>query len=368
MTNKKRDYYEVLGISKKASSEEIKKEFRKLALKFHPDRNDSPNATEKFKEIGEAYEVLSNPEKRRIYDQYGHAGLTGSPFTDFGGVGLDDLINSIFGGSGGSGGIGDIFGSFFGNRQSRSRRSRGPERGANIGYNLEITLEEAYSGIKKEIMVPHMESCIDCAGKGTAPGYEPEICSNCNGSGQKQTVQRTFMGQVVSISDCRQCKGTGRIIKKKCSKCNGEGIIRVERKIEVTIPEGVETGNRLKIRGQGQAGRRSGGSGDLYVVIQVKEHDIFKRENEYLYKEIPITFSQAVLGDEIDIETLDGNATLKIPKKTDSGTVLRINNKGMPRLRGKGYGDLLIKVDIEIPENLTKKQKDLMNELKSEGL
>ncbi|MHA1271621.1 MAG: molecular chaperone DnaJ [Candidatus Helarchaeota archaeon] len=364
-SQKKRDYYEVLGISRDASTEEIKSAFRKLALKYHPDRNKSPEATEKFKEIGEAYEVLSDPDKRRIYDQYGHAGLQGTSFTDFTGIGLEDLINSIFGGFGG---FGSIFDSFFGGSRARSRGSRGPERGENIRYNLQITLEEAYTGVKKEIVVPHHETCMDCAGKGTAPGYEPETCPECNGSGQKQTVHRTFMGQIVNITDCRRCRGTGRIIKKKCKKCNGNGIVKVERKIEIKIPKGVETGNKLKIRGQGQAGKLGGASGDLYVVIYVKDHDVFKRDGEYLYTEIPITYSQAVLGDEIEVKTLNGTAKLKIPARTPSGTILKIPNKGMPQLRGHGYGDLFVKVDIAIPEKLTEKQKELIMDLKNIGL
>jgi len=362
----KRDYYEVLGVSRNASSDEIKKAFRKLALKYHPDRNNSPEATEKFKEIGEAYEVLSDPEKRRIYDQFGHEGLKGANFVDFSSIRLDDLMNSIFGGFGG---FGDIFDTFFGGgRRSRSSRRRTAEKGANIKYDLHITLEEAYTGVKKEISVPHYETCMKCAGKGTAPGYQPEICPSCNGTGQKQTVQRSFMGQVVTITDCKRCKGTGRIIRKKCPKCNGEGIVKVERKIEVKIPKGIETGISLKVRGQGQAGRLGGEAGDLYVIIHVDEHKIFKREGEYLYREIPITYSQAVLGDSIEVDTLDGTATLNIPPRTKSGTILRISGKGMPRLRGRGYGDLLIKVDIAIPEKLNSKQVEAIKNLKKIGL
>jgi molecular chaperone DnaJ len=365
--NDKRDYYEVLGVSRNASSEEIKKAFRKLALKYHPDRNNSADATEKFKEIGEAYEVLSDSEKRRIYDMYGHAGLRGTSFHDFTSVGLEDLLEQIFGGFGGFGGFGDIFNSFFGGGRRSSRR-RGPEKGPSIRYDLNMTLEEAYTGIKKEIKVPHTEKCKTCNGTGAAEGYEPETCPTCNGAGQVQRVQRTFMGQIVNITDCQHCRGTGQIIKEKCSDCKGEGVIKVERKIEVRIPKGVETGNRLKVRGQGEAGRRGGNPGDLYVVINVQEHDEFKREGEYLYREMPISFSQAVLGDKIDIQTLDGLAELKIPKRTTSGTILRIQDKGMPRLRGNGYGDLLVKVDIDIPDKLNDKQKKLMKELKSEGL
>ncbi|MHA1230341.1 MAG: DnaJ C-terminal domain-containing protein, partial [Candidatus Helarchaeota archaeon] len=306
--------------------------------------------------------------KRRIYDMYGHAGLKGTAFTDFSGIRLDDLLESIFGGFGGFGGFGSLFDSFFGGRRSRSRGPRGPERGANIRYDLYITLEEAYTGTKKEITVPHLEQCKECNGKGTAPGYEPETCPNCNGSGQQQTVQRTLMGQIVTITDCRQCKGSGKIIRKKCSKCKGEGVVKVERKIEVKVPKGVETGNKLKIRGQGQAGRLGGEPGDLYVVIHVEEHDTFKREGEYLYTEIPISYSQAVLGDEIDIKTLDGTTKLKIPPGTKSGSILRVPDKGMPRLRGHGYGDLLVKVDIEIPKKLNAKQKELLKELRKIGL
>ncbi|MBD3229909.1 MAG: molecular chaperone DnaJ [Candidatus Lokiarchaeota archaeon] len=366
--NRKRDYYEILGISKNASTTEIKKAFRKLALKYHPDRNNSPDAEEKFKEVGEAYEVLSDPEKRQIYDRYGHAGLRGANFTDFTNFGLEDILNSLFGG-GGFGGIGDIFSSFFGGSRGRRRSRRdGKQRGSNIKYKLEITLEEAYNGVKKEIRVPHTEACSKCNGTGAAEGYKPEKCPSCNGTGQKQTVQRTMMGQVVSITDCRRCGGTGEIIREKCPKCNGNGAVKVKGKIEVRIPKGVETGNKLKVRGQGNAGKRGGNPGDLYVIIVVKDHEKFKREGEYLYRELPITFSQAVLGDEIEVETLNGKAELEIPKRTKSGSILRVPDKGMPRLRGSGYGDMLIKVDIDIPEKLNSKQKKLLKQLHSEGL
>jgi len=367
-TNKKKDYYEILGVSRNASTEEIKKAFRRLALKYHPDRNKSPEAEEKFKEIGEAYEVLSDPEKRRLYDMYGHAGLKGTTFTDFSSINLNDLLESIFGGFGGFG-FGDIFDGIFGRRRPSSRYSRtAPRKGANIRYDLEITLEEAYKGVKKEIKVPHTETCIKCAGKGTAPGYEPEVCPSCNGTGQKQTVQRTLMGQIVTITDCKECRGTGRVIRKKCPECKGKGTVKIERKLEITIPKGVETGSKLKIRGQGEAGLYGGEPGDLYVIIHVKEHDTFKRENEYLYTEVPITFSQAVLGDTIDIKTLDGTTKLKIPPGTKSGSILRIEGKGMPRLRGGGYGDLFVKVDIEIPRHLNSKQKNLIKQLREVGL
>jgi len=353
MTNK-RDYYEVLGVSRDADEAEIKKAYRRLALQYHPDRNkDDPNAAEKFKEINEAYEVLSDPEKRAQYDQFGHAAFGGgaegfggfeSPFGGFGDLG--DIFDAMFGGAFGGG----------------ARRHTGPQPGADLRLNLEITLEEAATGVEKEIEVPRTEECPHCRGVGAEPGTQPRICPTCMGTGQVRTVQTTILGRFETVRTCGQCQGQGRIIDKPCRECRGRGRVRRVRRITVKVPAGVDTGHRLRMAREGEAGERGGPPGDLYVYIHVKPHRLFKRQDDDLILEMPISFVQAALGDTIEVPTLDGKARLEIPEGTQPGTVFRLRGKGMPRLKGHGKGDLHVQVRVEIPARLTARQKEILQE------
>ncbi|NLI13474.1 MAG: molecular chaperone DnaJ, partial [Peptococcaceae bacterium] len=302
----KRDYYEVLGVAKGASMDEIKKAYRKLARQYHPDANpDNPNAEARFKELSEAYMVLSDPEKRSNYDRYGHAGVDGQGFGGFNGFG--DF-----------GGLGYIFDMFFG---GGGRRRSGPEKGADIRSDLEITLKEAAFGLEREIKVPRTESCSTCGGSGAAAGTRPSTCSACNGTGQVQFAQNTPFGRVVQSHTCDRCRGTGKIIEKPCPTCRGTGQTRRTRSISVKVPAGVDNGSRLRVSGEGEAGLRGGPRGDLYVYIHVKPDRVFKRDGDDLICEMPISFVQAALGDELEIPTLEGTAKLKIPEGTQSGTV-----------------------------------------------
>lgn len=348
----KRDYYEVLGVGRDASEEELKKAYRRLALKYHPDRNkDDQNAAERFKEINEAYEVLSDPEKRARYDQFGHAafgganGFGGSPFGDFSGFGFGDL--------------GDFFESVFGGAFGGGRRS-GPQPGADLRLDLEITLEEAASGLEKEVEIPRTEDCTRCRGTGAEPGSEPKRCPTCNGTGQVRTTQNTPLGRFQTVRTCHQCQGEGRVVEKPCSECRGRGKVRRVRRIAVRIPSGVDTGSKLRLPEEGEAGIRGGPPGDLYVYIRVKPHRIFQRQHDDLLCDVNLSFAQAALGDEIEVPTLEGPTRLKIPEGTQSGTVFRLRGKGMPRLRGYGRGDLHVKVAVVTPTRLNETQKELL--------
>jgi len=341
----KRDYYEVLGVNREASEDEIKKAYRRLAVKFHPDKNPGDkSAEEKFKEIGEAYEALSDPQRRAAYDQYGHAafdpraraGRAGGNFHD-----PFDIFREVFGG-------GSIFESFFGGGDPSQ-----PQRGEDLRYDLQITLEEAALGCEKEISVAKLDRCDDCDGTGMEYGSKIRTCSACGGRGQVLTSRGIF-----SIAQtCPQCKGSGRIVEKPCKTCHGEGRRQRSSKIKLRIPAGVDAGSRLRSSGNGEAGFRGGPPGDLYVVLHVKAHEIFQRDGDDLLCEVPVSFVQATLGAEIDVPTLDGPATIKIPAGTQPGTVFRVKGKGLKNLQGYGHGDLHVRVQIEVPTRLTAEQK-----------
>ncbi|MDF9409291.1 MAG: Chaperone protein DnaJ [Pelotomaculum sp. PtaB.Bin013] len=344
----KRDYYEVLGVSKDATTDEIKKAYRKLARQYHPDANPGDqNAEAKFKEINEAYVVLCDPEKRSNYDHFGHADTNGQGFGGFGG------------GFGDFGGFGDIFDMFFG---GGGRRRTGPEKGSDIRTDMEISLKEAAFGLEREIKVPRVETCGTCGGSRAAAGSKPQTCPTCGGTGQMQYSQSTPFGRVVQSRTCDRCGGAGKIIDKPCPTCRGTGQVRKTRNIKINVPPGVDSGSRLRLAGEGEAGLRGGPPGDLYVYIHVKPHRIFKREGDDLILEIPVSFAQAALGDELDVPTLDGKARLKIPEGTQTGTVFRMKGKGIPHINGYGQGDQHVRVKVITPIKLNDKQKDLLKE------
>lgn len=352
----KRDYYEVLGVSKSASLDEIKKAYRKLAKENHPDVNPGDKEAEaRFKEATEAYAVLSSPEKKAKYDQYGHAGVDFNGQGGMGGFGDFSDFADID--------LGDIFGMFFGGGMGgRSTRRQGPARGADLRYDLNITLEEAAFGAKKEIEVPVSVTCSDCGGSGAAPGTNPATCSQCGGTGHVRAVQRTPFGQIATSRVCPTCNGQGSTIASPCNKCNGHGKVREVKTIEVNIPAGSEDGLSLRYSGKGEAGEKGGPSGDLYVVLLVKAHEFFERSGNDIYCEIPITFVQAALGDEIDVPTLHGNVKMQIPEGTQTSKVFRIRGKGVPFRRGGGAGDQHVKVVVATPTKLTEQQKELLRE------
>jgi len=366
----KRDYYEILGISKDAPSEDIKRAYRRLALKYHPDKNpdNHKEAEEKFKEIGEAYKVLSDPEKRQIYDQYGHAGLQAEGVgagAGFGGFDFDPfkIFEEFFGGQPfrEEGVGGDIFGDFFG-RRTRTRE-RTAEPGSNLRYELEIPFEEAAFGTKKTIRIPRYETCLVCGGTGIRPGTRPETCPICGGSGYIQTRQGFF-----SLSrTCTRCQGRGSVIKNPCKECRGTGRIRKVRKIEVKIPAGVDDGSHLRLAGEGEAGLRGGPSGDLYLAIRIKPHPIFKREGNDVICEVPIDFVTAALGGEVSVPTLDGPVKMKIPPGTQTNKIFRLREKGIPYLHSLSRGDQLVRVVVETPVNLTNEQKQLLKRFEELG-
>ncbi|MDF2927924.1 molecular chaperone DnaJ [Anaerospora sp.] len=352
----KKDYYEVLGVAKTASEDEIKKAFRKLARKYHPDvnRDNSSEAEEKFKEANEAYEVLSNTERRAQYDQFGHAAFEGGGAQGGGGFG-------------GAGGFSDIFDMFFGQSGFGGGRQSGPERGADLRYDLEITFEQAAFGMETEIQVPRTEDCGVCQGSGAAAGTHAETCSQCRGTGQQQVVQNTPFGRMVNVRPCDRCRGEGKIVKTPCKECHGKGKVRARRKIKIKIPGGVDNGSRLRVAHEGEAGNRGGQPGDLYVYIFVKSHKLFTREGDDVICEVPITIVQAALGDEIEVPTLDGKVQLRIPEGTQTATVFRLKEKGVPHLRGSGRGDQHVKVKVITPKKLTDKQKELLLEFAKDG-
>ncbi len=352
----KRDYYEVLGVSKNASPDEIKKAHKKKVMEFHPDRNKDPEAPNRFKEAQEAYEVLSDDQKRARYDQFGH----NDPYQNMGGGGGT-------GGGGGFGGIddlGDIFSSIFGGGfGGGSRRDpNAPRRGNDLEYTLTVDFKDAVFGKEMEVKLPRTETCDTCHGSGAKAGTKPETCKVCNGTGQQEFVQNTMFGRMVNRRVCSACNGQGVIIKEKCSTCHGSGKVKKNRTIHVKIPAGIDEGSQLRVSGEGEAGSRGGPPGDLYIYIRVKGHEFFERQDEHIYCEIPLTFAQAALGDEIEVPTLTGKVKLKIPPGTQTGTFFRLKGKGVPRLRGSGYGDQHIKVVVVTPKNLTDEQKDLIRE------
>ncbi len=353
----KRDYYEILGVDKNASQDEIKSAYRKLAMQYHPDRNKSPDAEEKFKELSEAYAVLSDADKRQQYDRFGHAGID-MRYTQediFRGVDFDDIFREF--GLGGFGfGRGSIFDIFFGGRRE------GPSRGSDILYELSIDLEDAALGKTVELEVPRTEACSTCNGSGAKPGTSPRTCPTCRGSGQMTQTRSTPFGRFVTTSTCSTCRGAGEIIDSPCVTCHGSGTVQRKRRIEVKIPKGVDTGSRLRIAGEGEAGDRGAPPGDLYVEINVNPHEIFTRHDSDLVMEAAVSFVQAALGDEIVVPTLDGKIKMKIPPGTQNGHIFRLRGKGMPSLHTSGKGDQLVRIKVEVPTKLNERQKQLLRE------
>ena len=358
----KKDFYELLGVNKDASDQEIKKAYRKLAMQYHPDKNQgNKEAEEKFKEINEAYEVLSDKDKRAKYDRFGPdaynaqgGGFGGGGFSgefDFG-----DIFSDLFGG----GGFGGGFGGF--SSSSRRNSAKAPRKGQDVRIRLNITFEEAAFGVKKEIEVPMEENCQFCKGTGAKDGTAKEKCTTCNGEGVITNTVRTPLGTMMNQSVCHDCNGTGERITEKCTHCKGTGRIKQKRKVTVDIPAGIDDQNILRVSGQGQAGYNGGPKGDLQVVINIQKHKIFKREGYDVHLEMPITFVQAALGDEVEVPTLDGKVKYKIPEGTQSGTVFRLRSKGITKLHSKSRGDQLIKVIVEVPKSLSEKQKEALRE------
>ncbi len=353
----KRDYYEVLGVSKTATQDELKKAYRKLARKYHPDLNkDNPEAAEKFKECNEAYSVLSDEQKRAQYDQFGPEAFENGGMG--GGAGAGG-----FGGFGGFGGSGmeDIFDMFFGG-QGRGGRSNnaGPQRGADLRFDLEISFEEAAFGVEKEISLKRAEKCEHCHGEGAEPGSKVETCPDCHGSGYVRFTQNTMFGQMVNERPCSKCHGEGKIISNPCHECHGTGTVKKTKKLKVKIPAGVDNGSRLRVGGEGEAGVKGGPSGDLYVYLYVKPHKFFERDGTTVLCEVPINIVQATLGAEIKVPTLDGQVTMKVPEGTQPGRVMRLKGKGIPSLRGGSRGDQLVRMKVVVPTRLTEKQKDAL--------
>jgi molecular chaperone DnaJ len=353
----KRDYYEVLGVSKTASKDEIKDAYRKLALQYHPDRNKAPDAEEKFKEISEAYAVLSDDEKRATYDQLGHAGFDQRYTTEDIFRGTD--FGSIFRDSG----FRDIFDIFFG---GGGFRERGVQRGRDLAYNLEITLEDAANGAEKEIEIERIEKCDVCGGNGAAPNTQVRQCSRCDGSGRIQTTTRSGFGMFVRVVACPTCGGRGKIIDKPCPRCRGSGIAEKQRKITVKIPPGIDEGYQLRLAGEGEMTSDAEYPGDLYVLIHVAPHRYFKRYEDDLLYNLTIGFAQAALGTEVSIPTLEGNTNVRIQPGTQPNEIIRLKGKGMPRFRGYGRGDMQIRIDIAVPKKLTNEQRTLLEQLAKE--
>ncbi|PYS40738.1 MAG: molecular chaperone DnaJ [Acidobacteria bacterium] len=348
----KRDYYEILGVDRGVSEQDLKSAYRRLAHQHHPDKNQGdPQAEDKFKEAAEAYAVLSDPDQRQRYDRFGHAGVSSAAGAAWGAPGfggIEDILGDLFG-------FGDVFGA---GARSGSRRSA-QQRGADLRYDLEISLEQAAEGMTAQLRIPKLETCEACDGSGAAPGTRPETCRTCEGSGQIRFQQGFF-----SVArTCSACRGTGKVINSPCAKCRGAGRVEREKSIEVKIPAGVETGSRLRLQSEGESGAYGGPAGDLYVVIHVAEHEQFERQGNNLYASAPITFAQAALGSEIKVKTLGAEQSLKVPPGTQTGTVFRVRGQGMPVLGGRGRGDLFVAVSVVTPTMLTREQRKLLEQL-----
>ena len=348
----KRDYYDVLGVPRSASDSDIKSAYRKLAMKYHPDRNPGDKAAEeKFKEAAEAYAVLADGEKRSLYDRFGHAGVSsaagGPAFDPSVFTGFEDIL----------GGLGDLFG--FGDLFGGARRRGGPQRGADLRYDLEITFDGAARGTETTIQIPRQETCETCRGSGAAPGSSPTVCPQCRGQGQVRFQQGFF----TVARTCPQCHGAGRVITKPCTTCRGAGRVARERKITVKVPAGIATGQQLRLQGEGEAGTAGGPPGHLYVVIHVQEHEFFRRDGVNLFCEIPVNFTTVALGGEIQVPTLDGSEQVKIPEGTQTGTTLRLRGKGLPDVNGRGRGDLFATIQVQTPKKLTKEQRHVLEQL-----
>ncbi len=343
----KRDYYEVMGVGRDATDEDIKKAYRKLAFQYHPDRNQDQDTCEKFKEINEAYEVLSDTDKRASYDRFGRAGTNGAFARGFEGFDM--------------GGFGDIFEAFFGGTATGTRRAA--QRGADLRYDVDITFEEAVFGCEKQILLVRTEVCLACHGSGSKPGTKPDRCPNCGGTGQVRRVQENLFGRFINTATCGKCRGEGTIIASPCHDCAGTGRIKKQHKITVTIPAGVETGSIIRLSGEGEAGVRGGLPGDVYVALTAGSHDLFTRQDDDILYELPVNFAQAALGDEVAVPTLYGPIQIDIPAGTQTGKVIRLRDKGVPHLQKTGRGSQIMTVRVVTPSSLNKEQKKLFQEL-----
>jgi molecular chaperone DnaJ len=358
----KRDYYEVLGVSRNASKDEIKDAYRKLAMQYHPDRNKAPDAEEKFKEISEAYAVLSDNEKRQQYDTLGHAGFDQRYTAEdiFRGADFESIFRDI------GFGFGDLFRTFFGGGFGGGGFRERINRGQDLVYDLEITLEEAAKGTEKEIGIPRTEKCEVCNGSGASPGTSPRTCPKCNGAGKVQHMRKSSFAMYVQVTPCSTCRGKGMLIDSPCKNCRGTGLVKKRRQISVKIPVGIDEGYQLRLRGEGEMAPNGGEAGDLYVLVHITQHELFMREGDDLWHVLMISYPQAALGTEVSVPTLDGSTTVKIRPGTQAGETIRLKGKGMPRFRGYGKGDLLVRVGISVPEKLTSKQRALLEQLAEE--
>jgi molecular chaperone DnaJ len=347
----KRDYYEVLGVQRDADDADLKRAFRKMARQYHPDVNRESGAEERFKEIGEAYEVLSDPQKRQLYDQYGHAGVNTNGGPDFSNFNTFGSFADIF----------EQFGSIFGAGAGSSRR--GPQRGVDLRYDLTLDFEEAAFGTEKELELSRYETCARCSGSGAEPNSELKRCPQCNGTGEVRKVQQSFFGQFVNVSVCSRCQGEGQIVATPCKECRGEGRIHATKRLTVKIPAGVDNGQQIRLTGEGEPGPRGGPAGNLYVVLEVRPHPQFKREGADVYYELPLSFPQAALGDQVEVPTIDSSDKLTIPPGTQSGRVFRLRDRGIPRLRGMGRGDQYVTVVVRTPQHLSPRERELYEEL-----